>query len=292
MKKGIFTSILVITLALTIPISSSQAVSVGDSFVYVVKKAHGEFSYSEGTAVTVSGETNKFRVGDTGVAVNSNLDIDVTVVGSSSVNFDISSNDTVLKSASNNWLSFGLGLIAASMYPFLMMGISTGGTTDPLDISKGVSLGDQWYIAPPSTDWDNLYDFYNDTANWAPFFAGFSNDEGTFNISSSATWYDDNETLALALVGLGTYSVSAEVTSLTIIHNVRFDYNVTSYTLQGYNMNTGISGTYQGEDTKFNMVVQVAESSYTRGLGVPYIAFAFGALFSIGLIVVIKKRRK
>ena len=291
MKKGLITSVIILALTLSIPITTSQALSVGDSFVYIVKKAHGEFSYSAGTAVTVAGETNKFRVGDTGVAVNSQLDVEVTSIGTSSVNFDISNNGTVLKSATNNWLSFGLGLIAASMYPFLMMGISTGGTTTPLDVSKGVSLGDQWYIAPTSTNWQGLYDFYNDTENWEPFFDGFNNDEGNFTIASSATWYDDNETLALGLIGLGQYTVSSEGTSLVIIHNVRFDYNVTSYTLQGYNMNTGISGTYQSEDTTFSMTCQVAEENYTRGLGVSQWILAIGALMSLGILVIFRKKK-
>jgi hypothetical protein len=60
----------------------------------------------------------------------------------------------------------------------------------------------------------------------------------------------------------------------------------------GYNMNTGISGTYFGEETQFSMVVQVAEQNYTRRLGAPMYVLTFGALAAMGIFIVFKKRQK
>ncbi|MFW9923566.1 MAG: hypothetical protein ACFFDW_09815, partial [Candidatus Thorarchaeota archaeon] len=79
---------------------------------------------------------------------------------------------------------------------------------------------------------------------------------------------------------------------LTIIHTLRFDYNVTSYVLQGYNMFTLITGTYEGDDTTFSMNVQVAEENYSRRLGLPNFFIGLGAILSLSIIYTIIRKKK
>ena len=290
MKKNLVFGLLIVSLALTIPLTTSQAVSVGDTFRFNVKKAYGSFKYTNG-GVTVSGNTSKFRVGNTGVVKGSDLDVEVTALGSSSVDFKISNNGTQLATATSSWLGFGLGLIVYSLYPFIAMGISSG-TATAVDPTKGVSLGDIWYVAPPSTNWNSLADYYNDTANWQSFYDSWDDNEDELNVTSYSKYYDDGETLSLIVSASGRYVVSADGTDLGISHSLRFDYNVTSYVLQGYNVFTLILGDYNGEDTTFSMNAQVAEENYTRSLGAPFLWLAVGGLSIFTLAVIIRKRRK
>ncbi len=290
MKKKIITSIFIIVLTLSLPISASQGLSVGDSFTFVVKSATGNFEYING-ATTVSGETKKFRVGSTGLSKGASLDVEVTSIGSSNVGFDIKNNGTTLASPTNNGLLFALSLILYTLYPFLVMGISEG-DVGPIDPTKGVSLGDIWYIAPPSIVWTDVYDSFENTTNWDPFFTAYNQSEADMTVQTSATWYDGGETLSFVVSASGNYLIAAESTDLAIIHSVEFHYNTTSYVLQGYDILTIISGDYKGDSTSFSMNAEVAEQSYTRRIGIEPLALILGVILSSGVLVVIKKRKE
>jgi hypothetical protein len=292
MKKLVISSLFLITLALSIPMTSGAAISIGDSYKFNPKKASGSFEYTNG-ATTVSGETDKFRVGDTGIATGTIIEANVTNVASSSVTFDIykDSDNSLLKAgAVSSSLGFALGLIAVSIYPFLAMGISEG-TFNPIDVSKGVTLGDSWFFAPPNTNWQDVIDIYNNSDMWSDIYTSFG-PESTLNATSYARWYDNQETLSFIVFALGSLVNTTDDTNLFVLHNLRFDYDVTTNVLMGYNMNTGISGTYFGEETQFSMVVQVAEQNYTRRLGAPMYVLTFGALAAMGIFIVFKKRQK
>lgn len=290
MKKTIIATLFVLALTLSVPFSVTQGISVGETFNFDIRNASGNFDYSTGSG-TVEGETDYFRVGDTAVNEDQQITCEVTSVGSSSVNYDLSVNGTVIKSATSSALGFGLGLILYSVYPFLVMGISTG-SVNPIDVSKGVSLGDGFYIAPPSVNWNSLAEYYNDSSNWEDIYAGWDDNEANLTVSSYSKFYDEGETLSFIVSATGNYVVSGDNTNLAIIHNLRFDYNITSYVLQGYNMLTIITGTYDGYDTTFSMNAQISEENYTRGLGFNGLILAVASITSIGLITIIRKRRK
>ncbi len=290
MKKRIITSIFIIALTLSLPLSASQGLSVGDDFTFVVKAASGDFEYTD-NAVTVSGETNKFRVGSTGVAKGQPLDVEVTNIQSTSVSFDIDNNGSNLASPTSTALGFGLSLILYSLYPFMVMGISTG-SVNPIDPTKGVSLGDIWYIAPPSVDWNAVFDLYNDTANWDAIADVYGESEEEMTFTSIAQWYDNDETIKFKATAGGSYVIAADDTDLTIIHSVEFHYNVTNDVLQGYDVLTLITGTYEGSATTFSMNAEVAEESYTRRIGIEPLALILGVILSSGVLVVIRKRKK
>ncbi|MBN1329337.1 MAG: hypothetical protein JXA54_07675 [Candidatus Heimdallarchaeota archaeon] len=293
MNKQFIIAIFLATLALSLPISDAVSVSVGETFRFNIKKAYGSFKFTNG-AITTQGNTSLFRVGNTGVAKGQDLDVEITSVASTSVNFKISNNGTQLATATSSSLGFALGLIGYSLYPFIAMGISEASNVDAIiDVNKGVSLGNTWFVAPPSIDWSALVDLYNNTENtaWQDLFAGWANDEGNLTVSSSAYYYDEGETLRLTLGAAGNYIVSAESTNLIIIHQLRFDYNVTNNLLQGYNLLTIISGEYKGEDTIFSMSAQIAEENYTRRMGMNTLILVVTAISVIGVITIIRKRK-
>ncbi len=293
MKKQIIIAIFIAALALSLPVSNTLSVSVGEVFTYNIKKAYGSFKFTNGSTTT-QGNTSLFRVGNTGVAKDQDLDVEITNVGTSTVDFKISNNGTQLATAQSSSLSFALGLICYSLFPFIAMGISEASNVDSIiDVNKGVSLGNTWFVAPPGLNWPSLIDMYNNTGNtaWQDIFAGWDNDEGNLSVSSSAFYYDDGETLRLTVGAAGNYIVSSESTNLIIIHQLRFDYNVTNNLLQGYNLLTIISGDYKGEDTIFSMSAQISEENYTRRLGINPFLIVVTAVTSIGILVIIKKRK-
>ena len=290
MKKRIITSIFIIALTLSLPLSASQGLSVGDSFTFEVKVASGNFEYIDGVT-TVSGETDKFRVGDTAVNKGSQLDVEVTNIGASTVSFDIDQGGVNLASTTSSGLGFALSLIIYTLYPFMVMGISSGSVL-AVDPDKGVSLGDIWYIAPPTMDWDSVYDTFNNTDNWAPYFSAYNQSEADMAVTTSATWFDGGETLRFIVSASGNYVIAAESTSLLILHAVEFHYNTTSYVLQGYDIKTAISGDYKGDSTTFSLSAEIAEESYTRRISIEPLALILGIILSSGVLVIIRKRKK
>jgi hypothetical protein len=289
MKKTLFYTMIILSIFLALPISNATGISVGDNYDYEVQDVSGDFSYDDGSG-TVSGETDLFRVGDTGLSEGSEFNVEVTDVGSSSVDFDIRDSDnSLLSSASSTGLGFSLSLLVYSLYPFVVMGIS-GGSVNPIDVSKGVSLGDMWYMAPPSINWESIFDTYNDTENWSSLYSGWEDNEGQLNSASSAKMYDGNDTISFTLTVVGDYVVTADSTDLTIIHSMRFDYDITDYNLLGYWMTSNFDGTYEGSETDFHMVAKVSEATYTRNLSIPIIFI--GLLSLIGGISVIVLRKK
>jgi len=290
MKKFTFFTFILLALTFSVPFISVQGVIVGEEFEFVVQKATGTFNYVDVT--TVSGETNKFRVGDTAIDKGDKITVQVDALGASSVDYTIYDESvTQLADVTSSNLGFALSLLYYSFYPFIMMGISTGSVTD-LDVSKGVSLGDGFYIAPPGINWNDLYDYYNNPTNWASLYSGFDNDEGNVTTEATATWYDFGDTLAFEIDVSGTYAVVAESTHLGIYHSLRFDYNVTNNLLQGYDMFTLISGDYQGVNTNFGMTVQVTETSYTRDIGVSFLLIGLVSILSLSVIILIRRRSK
>ena len=290
MKKKLVTTIFIIALTLTVPISAGQGLSVGDSFTFEVKNASGNFEYVTG-ATTVTGGTKKFRVGSTGVNKGQQLDVAVTAIGTTDVSFNIKNNGTTLASPTSGALVFGLSLILYSLYPFMVMGISEG-SVGPIDPTKGISLGDIWYIAPPSVDWEATFDLYNDTTNWDAIADVYGESEEEMTVTSLAEWYDEGETIKFKVSASGNYVIAADSTDLSILHSVEFHYNTTSYVLQGYDMFTWIYGTYNGQSSEFSMNVEVAEEHYTRRIGIEPLALILGAILSTGVMVLIKKRKK
>jgi len=89
---------------------------------------------------------------------------------------------------------------------------------------------------------------------------------------------------------IGNYVVAAETTDLIIIHTLRFDYNVTSNVLQGYDLFTGISGDFEGTETTFSMSAQVKEENYSRKISVHFLFAALGVLSAFS-IAVLRKRK-
>jgi len=290
MKKRIITSIFIVALTLSLPLSASQGLSVGDSFTFEVKVASGNFEYING-ATTVSGETNKFRVGDTAVNRGSQLEVEVTNIGASTVDFDIEQGGVTLASPTSSGFGFALSLMLYTLYPFMVMGISSG-TVLGVDPDKGVSLGDIWYIAPPTMVWEDVYDAFSDSGEWATFFTAYNQSEEDMTVSTSATWYDGGETLSFVVSAAGKYVIAAESTDLLIIHAVEFHYNTTSYVLQGYDIKTAISGDYKGDSTTFSLSAEIAEESYTRRIGIEPLALILGVILSSGVLVLIRKRKK
>ncbi|MCK5183518.1 MAG: hypothetical protein KAQ95_04365, partial [Candidatus Heimdallarchaeota archaeon] len=85
MKKITIITFILIALTFSVPFISVQgSLSVGDEFEFEVQKAYGNFNYVE-SAVTVSGQTNKFRVGDTALDVGDKIDVTIDAIGASSV---------------------------------------------------------------------------------------------------------------------------------------------------------------------------------------------------------------
>lgn len=292
MKKITLITFILIALTFSVPFLSVQgSLTVGDEFEFEVKKAYGNFNYVE-SAVTVTGQTDKFRVGDTAIDKGDKIDVQLDAIGTSSVDYSIfDASAVLLADISSSSLLFGLSLLYYSVYPFLMLGISSASVQD-LDVSKGVSLGDAFYVAPPSIVWTDVYDSFNDDTNWDSLFSGFDNDEGNVTTDVTATWYDSGATIAFEIDVSGRYEVAAESTGLGIIHSLRFDYNVTNYVLLGYDMFTLISGDYQGINTNFAMTVQVTESSYTRKIGAPFLLIGLASILTVSVMVLLRKRSK
>ncbi|MHA1121386.1 MAG: choice-of-anchor S family protein [Candidatus Heimdallarchaeota archaeon] len=292
MKKITIFTFIMIALTFSVPFLPVQGVlSVGDEFEFEVKKAYGNFNYVDNT-VTVTGQTDQFRVGDTALDKGDKIDVQVDAIGASSVDYSITDSSAVLLAdISSSSFLFALSMLYYSVYPFLMLGISSASVTD-LDVSKGVSLGDAFYVAPPSIVWDDIYDSYNDVAQWSDLFSAFESDEGNVTTTTKATWYDGGETIAFEIDITGRYEIAAETTGLGIIHSLRFDYNVSNYVLLGYDMFTLISGDYQGINTNFAMTVQVTESSYTRKIGAPFLIIGLASILSVSVMVLLRKRKK
>ena len=291
MKKSIIIGSIIILITLATPLTLGHGLAVGDEFNVEVKKAHGSFSYTNG-ATTVSGNTSSFRVGDTSVPIGGQIRAQVDALPGSNEEFSLyDSSNNLLKDVTSSSLGFHLALFVYSFYPFITMGMVSG-TANPIDVDIGVSLSDIFYIAPPSINWDNLFDDYNDTEQWAAYYDAFEGDEGNMSSNAYAQWYDDNETISFFVAVAGNYVISAENTDLSIIHNLRFDYNVTNNILQGYNMFTWIYGQYNGETTTFSMSVQVKEENYTRRMGSPFMVAALGILTAFGIYNIITRRRR
>ena len=289
-KITIFTFIL-IALTFSVPfLSVKGSLSVGDEFEYEVQKAYGNFNYTNNTA-TVSGTTDQFRIGDNALDVGDDFTVEVDSI-STGVGFSIyDSTESLLLTVSTSSFAFALNLLYYSVYPFVMLGISSASVTD-LDVGYGVSLSDLFYIAPPGITWTDIYDSYNDPSQWTALFSAFETDEGNVTTETKATWYDGGDTIAFEIDVSGTYSIAAETTHLGIIHSLRFDYNTSNYVLLGYDMFTLISGDYQGENTNFAMTVQVTEASYTRDIGAPYLLIGLASILSVSVMVLIRKRSK
>ncbi len=284
-------SVLVIFMLLVIPSLSVQGLQAGDDYYFNVKRAKGSFNYTNG-GTTTSGNTSSFRVGTHSIPVNAQIRAHVNSISSGDVSYSIyDSSNAKLTDVTSNGFNFALGLIYYSFFPFIVMGISSG-TVNPIDPTIGVSLSDNFYFAPPSTDWNNVYDYYNDSTNWEDLYNSFDTAESNVTGSSYAKWYDAGETISFLVSVMGRYIISSESTDLIIIHTLRFDYNVTSYTLQGYNLQTTISGTYKGEDTTFSMSVQIAEENYTRPLGLSWIYLGVGIITTFTIMILVKKKVK
>jgi len=293
-KKITLITFILIALTFSIPfpfLSVQGSLSVGDEFEFEVQKAYGNFNYVE-SAVTVSGQTDKFRVGDTALDVGDKIDVTVDAIGASSVDYSVyDASASLLADVSSSSLLFGLSLLYYSVYPFLMLGMSSASVQD-LDVSKGVSLGDAFYVAPPNIVWNDVYDSFNNDTNWEALLSAFDSDEGNVTTDVTATWHDGGDTIAFEVDVSGTYTIATETTHLGIIHSLRFDYNVTNYVLLGYDMFTLISGDYQAVNTNFAMTVQVTESSYTRKIGAPFLLVGLASILSVSVMVLIRKRSK
>lgn len=290
-KKITIVTFLLIALTFSVPfLSVKGSLTVGDEFEYEVQKAYGNFNYTNTTA-TVSGQTDKFRVGDTALDVGDDFTVQVDSI-STGVSYSIyDSTESLLTSVSVSGFAFALNIFYYSVYPFVMLGMSSASVTD-LDVSLGVSLGDVFYIAPPTINWNDIYDSYNDVAQWSSLFSAFESDEGNITTETKATFYDGGDTIAFEIDVSGTYTIAAESTHLGIIHSLRYDYNVSNYVLLGYDMFTLISGDYQGENTNFGMTVQVTEASYTRKIGAPFLIIGLASILSVSVMALLRKRSK
>ncbi|MHA1434374.1 MAG: choice-of-anchor S family protein [Candidatus Heimdallarchaeota archaeon] len=290
MKKTVLIGSILILLALSAPFTVTQGLSVGDDYWFEVEQASGNFEYNDGALV--NGSTNKFRVGTSSLSVGDIFRCDVDALPTNTVEYSLYSEaDALLADISVSSLSWVLTLMAYAIYPFIAMGISGSGSVIGLDPTIGVGLGDIFYIAPPTVDWNGVFDYYNNSANWVSFLSGLSNDEGTVNGSSYAKYYDNDETLSFFMSIIGNYVVAAETTDLIIIHTLRFDYNVTSNVLQGYDLFTGISGDFEGTETTFSMSAQVKEENYSRKISVHFLFAALGVLSAFSIAVILRKRK-
>jgi hypothetical protein len=289
-KITLFTFIL-IALTFSVPFLSAQgSLTVGDEFEFEVKKAYGNFNYSNNTQ-SVSGQTDQFRIGDNALDVGDEFTVEVDSI-SSGVQYSIYDvSDSLLVFASVSAFAFALSIFAYSIYPLALMGMASEDVQD-LDTSLGVSLSDVLYIAPPTITWSNIYTQYNDPSQWTGILGVFDSDEGNITVETQATYYDNGDTIAFEIDISGTYIVAAESTSLGIIHSLRFDYNTTNYVLLGYDMFTLISGDYKGANSNLAMTIQVTETSYTRDIGAPYILIGMVSILSISVIVLIRKKFK
>lgn len=290
MKKTILIGSVLILLALTAPLTVTQGLAVGDDYWFVVEQAYGDFEYDNG--VVVNGSTDSFRVGSSSLAVDDKFRCEVDALPGSTVDYSLyDEDDALLADISVSNLNWALTLMIYAIYPFIAMGISGSGSVIGLDPDIGVGLGDIFYIAPPTIDWNSIFDYYNDSTNWVSLLSGFSNDEGNVNGTSYAKYYDDGETISFFTSIMGSYVVAAESTNLIIIHTLRFDYNVTTNVLQGYDLYTGISGDYEGTETTFTMSAQVKEENYSRDIGVPFLFAALGILSTFTIAVILRKRK-
>lgn len=290
-NKISFITLSLIGLLCFIPIIHAKGYSVGDSYRYIVEDVSGEFSYSVGST-NIEGSTEKFRVGDTPVSEGGELEVKVTSKGSSSADFDIYDNSSqLLTSASTTSLGFALGLILYSLYPFILLDLSSG-SVNPIDVDKGVSIGDSWYLAPPDVNWDGVFNTYNDSDSWSDTYSEWEDNEAELNAVSGARYEDNGATIIFSLTVIGQYWVTADDTDLTITHSMSFHYNVDENNLKGYFMSTSIDGDLEGEETTFSMVVRVIEKGYTRRVGLPFFGVIFSLLASSALIMVIIKKKK
>ncbi len=290
MKKTILIGSVLILLALTAPLTVTQGLSVGDEYWFEVEQASGDFEYDDGTVV--NGTTDSFRVGSSSLSVGDKFRCEVDAIPSNAVEYSLyDEDDALLSDISATGIGWVLTLMTYAIYPFIAMGISGSGSVIGLDPTIGVGLGDIFYIAPPTVDWNGIFDYYNDSANWIGLLAGFDNDEGTVNGTSRAEYFDGGETLSFFMSIMGNYVVAAETTDLIIIHTLRFDYNITSNVLQGYDLYTGISGDFEGTDTTFTMSAQVKEENYSRKIGVPFLFAALGILTTFSIAVILRKRK-
>ena len=291
LRKITLVTFLIIALTFSLPFISVQgSLAVGDVFEYEIQKAYGNFNYTNTTA-TVSGQTDQFRIGDTPLDVGDEFTVQVEGI-STGVQYSIyDSTKTLLRYASVGQASFNYQIFKNLIYPFAVLGMASASVGDP-NVSLGVSLGDNLYVAPPLTNWNQVYNLYNDVTFYSAFIGGFGSDEGNLTIDTAATWYDGGDTVAFEIDMSGTYIITAESTQLGIIHSVRFDYNVSNHALLGYDMFTLISGDYQGLNTNFAMTVQITETSYTRVIGVPFILVGFMSVLIASVIVLVRKRPK
>jgi len=291
MKKITIFAAVLITLTFSFPFLSAQgSLSVGDTFEFVVQKAYGNFNYTNDTT-TVSGETDQFRIGDTPIDIGDEFTVQVDSI-SVGIQYSIyDSASSLLRFVSFSEFHFNVWIFAYSIYPLGVLGMSSADVYDP-DVSLGVSLSDFFYIAPPTIDWNFVYDTYNNFSIWEPYFQIFDSDEGNVTVDTAATWYDGGDTISFEIDVSGTYIYKAESTQIGIIHSLRFDYNVSNYVLQGYDAFTLISGDYKGVNTNFAMTVQVTETSYTRDIGIPYLLIGFMSILTVSVIVLVRKRSK
>ncbi|MBD3192873.1 MAG: hypothetical protein GF308_19695 [Candidatus Heimdallarchaeota archaeon] len=274
-----------------IPIIQVKGYSVGDSYRYIVEDASGEFSYTV-DSTTTEGSTEKFRVGNTPVSESDELEVKVTNKDSSSADFEIYDNSSqLLTSASTTSLGFALGLILYSLYPFILLDLSSG-SVNPIDVDKGVSIGDSWYLAPPDVNWAGVFNTYNDSDSWSDTYSEWEDNEAELNAASGARYEDNGATIIFSLTVIGQYQVFADDTDLTITHSMSFHYNVNENNLKGYFMSTSINGDLEGEETTFSMVVRVKEKGYTRRVGLPFFGVIFSLIASSAVILAIAKKKK
>ena len=110
-KKITLFTFLLIALTFSIPLMSVKGVlTVGDEFEYEVKKAYGNFNYTNTTA-TVSGQTDQFRIGDNALDEGDKFTVVVDSV-STNVGFSIyDSTESLLLTISASSFAFALNLL-------------------------------------------------------------------------------------------------------------------------------------------------------------------------------------
>ncbi|MFW9997581.1 MAG: choice-of-anchor S family protein [Candidatus Odinarchaeota archaeon] len=289
-KLGYISLLLLLVLSATvIPVRS---VEVGDSIIYVVNKVSGSFSYSANGSTT-SGSTSNYRVGNEKVPKGTEIRVNITSKIAGLVGYKIDDNGTLLATASSSEAAFGLGIFYTVFNPFVAMGLMSL-TVEPIEVDKGIHMGDWVYVAPTSINWDDISNNFVNASFWQDFMDVLTvNNAGSLNVTGTSKLLDNDETISLSFGMNGDYTNTTEETDLKIKHSIRYDYSILGRNLLGILQETDISGTVEGSTATFKVSIQVVKKGYT-GLGgsvIPGFGF-FAALLPLCLISTCWKRKK
>lgn len=289
MKKMIISTIIVLALIFTLPISninSVNAVEVGDRILYVVNSANMSYSYSV-DGITLSGSKTNFDIADSILDPGNEFNITVKSIDPTLIEFEATVNGTSLGNTLSVSGNFDSGIFESMIFPFLAMGLSNV-TIYPGSVSS-VGIGDWIFFAPTDIDLDEMHEIFNNKSYWDNVSAPYP-EEITFSVDSK--FLDNGDTIYFEFEASGNYKNTTEAINLTVDHSVRYYYSVVDRNLLSFNINTDIDGTLEGTSASYKTNLEVVKKGFSpSNEGIPGFEILL-SLFSVGILTILIKRRK